>query len=93
MSRFKVIPSLCIATFVVISTSPASALMLRPELGMGMTDYLGSLAEECPATFPGVAFNNKWRPGMPCPTADMKVDPTDPAPVLPEPTESTQNAD
>lgn len=80
MQNLKFVPTLGFVATLLTSATPASALMFRPDLGMGLTDFLSTLAEECPATLPNHALDQRWRAGMPCPA----IEPTD-RPVLADP--------
>jgi len=82
MTRFPTIQNLTLAALFAATANPAHAIMFRPELGMGMTDYISALAQECPAALPGVAMDQNWRPGMPCVALVSTDDPNQPTPKL-----------
>jgi len=64
MPHSPILRSFTIAALLLVSAGPANAFMIRPELGMGMTDYLSQLSKECPETKFGSASALKWRPGL-----------------------------
>ena len=59
MPRYSFLKCFTMATVVLTSAGPTHAFMIRPELGMGLTDYLSLLSKECPASSYGLAMTLK----------------------------------